>query len=111
MFIVLRNFLSVLVTVCMDKMNVCMQESVIDIPDIPLNLEHRAKAVILNKGFEPVFFTIRNPTPLPGITIKPSENLLPARSFNFIYIYFELPIVISFEIPIYIDIDGKYDVM
>lgn len=94
-------------TVFVDKLNVTMMKQVIDVVNIPLNIEHRAKAIILNTGFEPVFFSVRNPNPIPGITITPAEEVIRSRSYQILYILIVLPVVISFECTIYVDMPAN----
>lgn len=80
-----------------DKLDICFQSKIIDAQNIPLNIEFNTKAVILNKGYEPVRFRVKNPHPLHGINITPVKGIIQKRSYQYLNINILLSVIISFS--------------
>lgn len=91
-------------TVFIEEVDVEIFDKVIELPHIPLNIEYTSKALLMNNGYGPIIYSIRNPVPIPGIKLMPAEGILKRRSYQIINIKIHMQIVSSFECTVDIDI-------
>lgn len=89
------------------RLDVCMRLKVINIPNISLNLPFKTYAVILNRSCQPVIFSVRNPKPIKGITISPTQGIIYKKSYKTLDIEILLKSIVSFKCSIEIEIYGK----
>lgn len=92
-----------------EQIETAMKETVIDIPHIPLNIEYTRYATIINRGYSPVLFSIRNPNPTPGLQIHPTDGLIPRRSYQVLKIKILMKVIAAFKCSIDVVIHNTND--
>lgn len=91
-------------TIFVDKLDIVMREKLIEAPHIPLNTAYYTKAVILNRSCQPVYYNLKNPRPLSGISITPVEGIINRKSYQSLTIVILIENIISFRCAVSIDI-------
>lgn len=94
-------------TIFVDKLDVRMRDPDIEAPHVPLNIPYCTEAIILNRSYQPIYYSLKNPKPLNGISITPAEGIIPRRSYQILTVTILLKNIISFRCCCGIDIDNS----
>lgn len=98
------NKLSITATVCVEKIDVMMLEKTVEMNHIPLNMATKGSAILINKSYQPILYSIKNPCPVSGIKLFPYDGVIQRRSYQIITIQVLMKVISSFDCKIEIEV-------